>query len=146
MKLREQDKHFLWSLYAAVSIIFIWKGIWEGIYKIPYIGNPWVFLFIGFTMLTFSGIIFKEFDPLGGMEKAIGKKILSFRDHPDKKHFKIKYYDKKMKKDIVISADMLKSVEKKFLVFKHSKKQQEVFIPFDRLKEVEYKGKTDWRL
>ncbi|MEW5897005.1 MAG: RNA repair domain-containing protein [Nanoarchaeota archaeon] len=144
--LREQDKHFLWSLYAAISLIFIWRGLWSGIYKIPYIGDPWVALFIGFAILTFSGIIFKEFDPLGGVEKAVNQEMQNIQKHPNKKHFTIKYHDKEQKKHINIDASLLKGVEKKALIVKHSTKQQEMFIPFHRITEIEYKGKTYWKL
>ena len=44
MLLREQDKHFLWSIYAGVAIIFVWKGIWEGAYEIlpEFLADPFV--------------------------------------------------------------------------------------------------------
>ena len=73
--LREEDRHFLWSMYSAAAIIFAWKGVWEGIYELPvirdFVNTEFIFLFLGLTMLTFSGLVFKEFDPLGGMEKAL---------------------------------------------------------------------------
>ena len=102
MPLREQDRHFLWSLYSAVAIIFIWKGLWEGIYEIPYFGDPFVFLFIGLAMLTFSGVIFREFDPLGGLEKSIDKVLHLVYNHPHKEDFQIKYYDKSRKEVCLI--------------------------------------------
>ncbi len=149
-KIREQDKHFLWSLYAAVSVILVWKGLWEGVYEIPYfsdyLGDPWVFLFIGFAMLTFSGIIFNEFDPLGGVEKAVGKTIAAIQKHPDKKNFRIKYFDKNQNKNLTIDAKYIRGVERQALIVKHPTKKQEMFIPFHRLKEVLYKDKLYWRL
>jgi len=133
-------------LYSAVAIIFVWKGLWEGLYEIPYIGDSFVFLFIGFAMLTFSGLIFKEFDPLGGVEKAIHKTVTTIQKHPDKKNFKLKYHDKSLKKDILIDAERLKKMEKGILIVRHKNRNQEVFIPIHRLTEVTYKGKTSWKL
>lgn len=143
MVLREQDKHFIWSILAATGLIFVWKGLWEGLYEIPYIGDSWVALFIGFALLTFSGLIFKEFDPLGSLETSISKIVHHVRTHPKKHEFCIKYYDKIRKKDVVIRAGDIRKVEKGSLIIKG---QQEIFIPTHRIKEVSYKGKTYWRL
>lgn len=143
MVLREQDKHFIWSILAATGIIFVWKGLWEGIYEIPYIGNEWVALFIGFALLTLSGLIFNEFDPMGSLEKSISKIVHHVKTHPKKHEFRIKYRDKIRKKDVVIRAGDIRKVEKGSLIIKG---QQEIFIPTHRIKEVSYKGKTYWRL
>src|SRR3990167_6777661 len=129
MVLREQDKHFLSSLYIAIAIIFTWKGIWDGLYEIPFLGQlscpsfisletytPLVFLFIGFAMLTLSGAIFKEFDPLGGIQKAVNTTLHSIHIHHDKKNFQFQYYDKTQKKYIRIPAPWVKKIEKGALV------------------------------
>lgn len=145
MVLREQDKHFLSSLYIAIAVIFTWKGIWDGIYEIPYT-NPFVFLFLGFAMLTFSGAIFKEFDPLGGIQKAVQKTLHSVQVHHDKKNFEFKYYDKAQKKDVKIPAKWVKKIEKGALVAVPPHQKQELFIPMHRVTEVLYKGKQYWRL
>lgn len=150
MVLREQDKHFLGSLYSAVAIIFAWKGLWEGIYEIPvisdYIGDPFVFLFIGFTMLTLSGLIFKEFDPLGGLEKAVEQKLHTVSSHPQKSEFQIRYHDKSTKKDVTISAANLERIEKGTLIIHDPKQRQELFIPMHRVTELIYQGQTYWKL
>ncbi|MBI2146448.1 DUF504 domain-containing protein [Candidatus Woesearchaeota archaeon] len=145
MVLREQDRHFLWSLYSAVAIIFAWKGIWEGLYEIPYIGHAFVFLFIGFAMLTFSGLIFKEFDPLGGVEKAITKTLHTIDHHPQKNQFQIKYHDKIKNKDMVVNAQQIRTVEKNTVVIEDPHKKQEIFIPAHRITEVLFKGGVYWR-
>ncbi|HIH10748.1 TPA: hypothetical protein HA241_01000 [Candidatus Woesearchaeota archaeon] len=144
--MREQDKHFLWSLYAAVAVIFLWKGIWEGIYEIPYIGQSFVFLFLGLFILTISGLIFKEFDPLGGVEKAVSKVVHQVYNHPQKGQFQFKYYDKSQRKDIIIEAHRVHAVERGTLVMKHHTKNSEVFIPTHRITEVLQNGKVYWRL
>jgi len=157
--LREQDKHFLSSLYIAIAIIFTWKGIWDGLYEVPFLGDlscpasiqletctPLVFLFLGFAMLTISGAIFKEFDPLGGIQKAVDKTLHSIQAHQDKKNFEFKYYDKAQKKYVTIPAAWVKKIEKGALVVVPPKQKQELFIPVHRVSEVLYKGKRYWRL
>lgn len=146
MKLREQDKHFLWSIFAAMGVIFVWKGLWEGLYEIPYLGEPWVALFIGFAMLTFSGMIFREFDPLGGLGKSVDKIVHQLKAHPRKNEFQVKYYDRLQKKDVLVQAGRIRRLEKGSLVVEHENKRQEVFIPVHRITEVLYQGKTYWRL
>ncbi len=150
MVLREEDKHFLSSLYIAVAIIFTWKGIWEGIYKInlhlPEPAYPFVFFFLGFAMLILSGAIFKEFDPLGGIQKAVYTTLHTIQMHHDKKNFQFKYYDKEQKKYVIIPATWVKKIEKGALVAVPPHQKQELFIPIHRVKEVLYKGKRYWRL
>jgi uncharacterized protein (UPF0248 family) len=142
--LREQDKHFLWSLYVAIGVIFIWRGIWEGVYEIPYI-NAWTLLFLGLTMLTFSGLIFKEFDPLGGIEKSTQKTLHFVYNHPTKQNFQIHYYDKLLKKELTFSANQIKHLEKDTLIIQ-DQNNQELFIPIHRITEIKEKNKTYWKL
>jgi len=146
MIFREQDKHFLWSLTAALGVVLVWKGLWESWYEIPAIGNEWVALFVGFAMLTFSGVIFKEFDPLGSLDKSVSRVAHYVLTHPHKDLFTIKYHDKVLKKDIVIQAERIKHMERGSLVVEHEDRAQEVFIPLHRLREVTYKGQIYWRL
>ena len=150
MVLREQDKHFLASLYAAVAIIFTWKGLWDGIYLIPYLGEmkgvAFVFFFMGFAFLTFSGLIFNQFDPLGNIEKSTTKVLHSIYQHPEKHHFQVKYHDKSSKEDITLETKNISKIEKGTLVIHHPKKNKEVFIPLHRITEIAYKGKRYWRL
>lgn len=142
--LREQDKHFLSSIYSAIAIIFVWKGIWNGIYEIPYINDPFVFLFVGFAMLTLSGIIFQEFDPLGGVEKAISRKMAEVAHDKEKQHYQISYEDKHLKKNILVEAKDIEKVEGKAIIIR-TKDRKEMFIPYHRIKEIIYKGKAIWR-
>src|SRR3989339_590558 len=116
MVFREQDKHFLWALISAIGIILVWKGLWEGLYEIPYLGGSWVALFVGLTMLTLSGLIFREFDPLGGIDKSINRIVKQVSTHPKRQEFQIKYQDKIKKKEMVINASDIKYVEKDSLV------------------------------
>jgi len=159
MALREQDKHFLSSLFSAVAIIFVWKGLWEGLYYVPFLGDlscpdyaifanvetctPFVFLFIGFAMLTFSGTIFKEFDPLGSIEKAITEKIKEVAELKNSNDYIIIYEDKHNDKVKKLSASKIYRVDKKAIIYKEN--QQEVFIPLHRIKEIVRKGEKVWR-
>ncbi len=146
MVLREQDKHFLSSLYSAAAIIFVWKGLWEGLYEIPYIGDAFVALFVGFTMLVFSGLIFKEFDPLGGLEQAITKKLESIINHSDKNNFEVKYHDKMLNKELTIPAKYVHKIEEAGMVVVDPVKKVESFIPLHRVTEILYNGQRYWRL
>ena len=146
MKLREQDRHFLWSLLAAIGVIFVWKGLWEGLYEIPYFGDPWVALFIGLVILTFSGLIFREFDPLGSIEKSANKVVRSVFNNNNRKEFHLKYHDKVKKKDVSIRGDSIKGIEKSTIVVKDVKKNKEYFIPIHRITEITQKGETYWRM
>lgn len=144
--MREQDRHFLLSLLIAIGIILVWKGLWEGLYEVPYLGNPWVALFIGFALLTFSEVIVREFDPLGNVEKSINKNLDDVRKHPQKHLFDVQYKDKISKKIVLIKGHHIKGFEKNTLIVKHDKRNQEVFIPFHRIEEIKHQGKTHWRL
>ncbi|MEW5896211.1 MAG: hypothetical protein AB1668_00830 [Nanoarchaeota archaeon] len=141
--LREQDKHFLGTLYFIAAVVFFWKGIWLGWYELPYINNPYAALFVGLAMLTLSGLVFREFDPLGGLARATQQALQQLQEHPQKKYFQIKYHDKNLKKDLFIDARHLRQVGTNVLIF--WSKGREHFIPIHRVKEVLYKGKTYWR-
>ncbi len=141
--MREQDRHFLWSLYAAVAIIFLWKGIWDGIYLIPYLGDPFVFLFIGLALLTFTGIIFSEFDPLGSLEKEISKRVHQVSHHPRREEFTIKYKDKMQGKEKIIPAAAIRGIERNIVIAEME--SRELFIPLQRITEIQQRGKTYWR-
>ena len=149
--MREQDKHFLWSLYVAIAVIFVWKGIWEGLYALtgaifPVLANPFVFLSLGFSMLTLSGIVFREFDPLGGLDLSVSKIVHKIQNQPHREEFQIKYYDKVKKKDILIGAERVQRLEKGCVIVEHEKGGQEKFIPSHRITEVLHHGKRYWRL
>lgn len=97
-------------------------------------------------MLTISGAIFKEFDPLGGIQKAVNRTLHAVHIHHDQKNFQFKYYDKTQKKYVSIPATWVKKIEKGALVAVQPHHQQEIFIPIHRITEVLYKGKLYWRL
>lgn len=143
--LREQDKHFLSSLYIAIAIIFTWKGLWEGLYEIPLLGDPFVALFFGFALLIFSGLIFREFDPLGGLEKGSTKAINEILQHPERAKFAVHYKDKALKQEVEIPASMIKKIDQNTLVVEDPKQKTEFFIPLHRVTEIRYNGQRYWR-
>jgi len=153
MVLREQDKHFLASLYIAVGVVFTWKGLWDGSYAvfgffpvIPEASIPWILLFLGFSMLTVSSLIFNEFDPLGGIKRGVTKTLHSLQARQDKKNFSLHYYDEAQKKEQSIPASLIKKIEKDALVVVMPHEKKELFIPLHRIKEIRYKGERYWRL
>ena len=144
--LREQDKHFLWSLWAGIGVIFVWKGLWEGLYEIPYLGNEWVALFVGLAILTFSGMIFREFDPLGSLEGSINKVMKTVKTHSKDGTFIVKYYDKFQKKEIKLPARYISKLDKGTLIIEDKRNKEEIFIPTHRVTEVLRNGKTYWKM
>jgi uncharacterized protein (UPF0248 family) len=142
--LRESDKHFLWSIFGAAGIILFWKGIWEGVGSLPLLENAWVSLFVGLVVLTFSGIIFREFDPLGGIEKGTLKIMHHIHSHPEKHKFFFKYFDRIKKKEISVNAKHIRHVEKNMIAIHHQ--GRELFIPLHRIRSVHKNGKSVWRM
>src|SRR3989344_3061973 len=139
MRLSESDKHFIWSLFGAIGIILFWKGIWEGIGALPLLENAWVSLFLGLAILTFSGMIFREFDPLGGIEKGVEKMMHHVHSHEQKHEYKVHYYDTMKKKMVSITGDQIRKIEKNFLSV--HEKGREIFIPLHKIKSVSRNNK-----
>jgi len=142
-QLRESDKHFLWSLLGATGIIFFWRGIWEGFGALPILEEPFVSLFIGLAILTFSGIILKEFDPLGGLEQGTLKILNSVQAHPQRNEFRIRYLDKVRKKEIEFKAAQIRRIEKNIIHI--HERGKEIFIPIHRVRAIHRNGKRVWR-
>ena len=143
-RLRESDRHFLFSLLIGIGVIFCWRGVWEGSMEIPVLDNVWVALFLGLIILTFSGIIFKEFDPFGGLEKSTLRIMHAIHHHPQRKKFTIFYHDRFKKKNIGMKASSIHNIEKNVISFRIQGK--EVFIPVHRVRELQKSGKIIWRL
>lgn len=132
---------YFWAILGVIGVVLFWAGTWDGLGTLPYLENPIISLIVGLLILLTSGLIFKEFDPLG--KKDSGKILAAHKihHHPDKHLFDVKYYDKVKKKHILISAAKLKRIEKEsFLVFKHE--GQEFFLPIHRVKEILHNKKN----
>lgn len=145
--LREEDRHFLMALYMAVCVIFTWKGVWDGVYEIPLPegSHALVFLFLGLTLLTFSGLIFKEFDPLGGFQKAVLTKLHQVHIHPQRKQFQLVYLDMVTKKEVTISGASILAIEKGALIISDARHKREIFIPVSKVRKVLLNGKPYWK-
>jgi len=140
----ESDKHFLWSLAGATGVILFWKGIWEGVGGLPIIASPWVSLFLGLVILTFSGLIFREFDPLGGIEKGVLKVLSDVQHHPKKHEFHIIYFDSIQKKNVKFMASDIRHIEKNSMSV--HEKGREIFIPIHRVLEIHRNGEIVWKV
>jgi hypothetical protein len=130
---------YFWAVLGVIGVVMFWAGTWDGLGSLPYLQNPLVSFFVGLLILLVSGLIFKEFDPIG--KKDSGKILTAHKihHHPEKHHIQVKYYDKIKKSHILISATKLKRIEKEaFLVFEHEKK--EFFLPIHRVKEILHKN------
>lgn len=144
MIMREQDRHFLWSLFGAVGLILFWRGVWELPAELPFNDLPWISLFIGLCILTLTGLVFREFDPLGGLEKSLSRTFRHINNSHDKENYLLIYHHPELKKNVEINGSRLRAVEKEYLVFEDAKKK-EFFIPFDHITEILHKGKLYWR-
>jgi len=142
--MRESDKHFLFAMYSATAIILFWKGVWEGVGSLPFLENPWFSLFVGAVMLTISGTILREFDPLGGLEKGALKILNYVNNHPQKHQFTVKYLDKKFGKNRTIRGKTIKHIEKNIISIHEGNK--EIFVPIHRVMSVHQNGKMIWKL
>ncbi len=144
MIMREQDKHFLWSLFGATGLILFWRAAWELPAELPFNDLPWISLFVGLTLLTLSGLVFREFDPLGGLEKALTKTFRQIKNSHEKENYQLTYHHPSLDKDIQISGSNLHGIEKNYLIFIEPKKG-EFFIPLDHISEIKYKGEMYWK-
>jgi len=131
---------YFWAILGVLGVVLFWAGTWDGLGSLPYLQNPLISLVVGLLILVLSGLIFKEFDPLG--KKDSGKILTAHKihRHPEKHLFNVKYFDKIKKTHLLISAAKLKHIEKEtFLVFKHEGK--EFFLPIHRVKEILHQNK-----
>lgn len=138
----ELVKRYFWSIFGVVGVVAFWAGIWDGIGSLPYLSNPLISLAIGLLMLTFSGLIFKEFNPLKEAEESVMVILHKVHKHPLKHQFHIRYFDKIKKKPLLFQATKLKKLEKAFLVLEHEGK--ELFVPAHRVTEILHKKKRYW--
>lgn len=137
----EQAKYYFWYIFGVMGIVFFWAGVWDGIGSLPFIKNPLISFILGLLILTLSGIVFKEFDPLKEAEKTITNIMEEIHNHEQKQEFHIKYNDKIKQKEIIYPANSLKKIEKGFLVLIDQEKK-EIFIPLHRITEVLRNGQT----
>ena len=71
MEILDTAKHYFWSLFSVIAVVFFWAGVWDGIGYLPYLENPLISLIVGIVILASSGLIFKEFNPMEETEKTV---------------------------------------------------------------------------
>ncbi|MBS3158173.1 DUF504 domain-containing protein [Candidatus Woesearchaeota archaeon] len=144
-KISETDKHYLGALVVLTGVIFFWRGLWAVLDMTPVIENAFVSLFIGLTIMTLTGVIFKEFDPFAAkIQKTmeILHEIVSHK-HDKEKDFKIKYFDEASQKHHIIQHHKIKRIEHNFIVFEE--KGKDVFIPVHKIHEIHQHDKVIWK-
>ena len=139
----EDAKRYFWYIFGILGTLFFWAGMWDGLGSIGFLKNPFISLVIGLILLSLSGVIFKDANPLWEVEKPVKAEAKKVHHHPLKHEFHFKYEDHLKKKELTIHAGKLKRVEKEFLVFLD--KGKEVFVPLHRVTEILHKGKTHWK-
>lgn len=135
-------QRYFWALFGVLGVVFFWAGVWDGIGSLPYLKYPWVSFLIGIAILSFSGLVLKEFNPLEGTEQRMSGLLHQVKSHPQKHHFHVKYYDQVRRGHITFRGDKVKRIEKSFVIL-HSPRR-EVFIPLHRVKKILHKGKP-WK-
>ena len=141
---KDDLKKYFWAILGGVGMICLWAGVWDGIGGLPYLENSLVSLGIGIAILTFSGTIYKEFDPLKEAEEEVHKQLQEIHKHPQKHLFHIKYFDNFKNNHIILSADKIHNIEKGFIIMLDDK-GNEKFIPGHRVKELFHEGKLFWK-
>ena len=138
------DKNYLAALTVIIGIVLFWRGIWDALYVIPILSNPFVSLFLGLLIITLSGVIFQQFDPLStqvSKTMEILNEIVS-RKHKKEK-YEIIYFDEAANKRISIPHKNIKKIEHNFIVIEEE--GREIFIPIHRVHKILENGKTIWK-
>lgn len=143
--IRESDKHFLLALIAVTGVVFFWRGLWGVLDIIPIFSNVFVSLAIGLAIMTFSGIIYREFIP---EEEPLTPVLDILKDvfkHPieTRKQYIIEYYDELLKMHKKITHAVIRKLEHTYLVIE--RKGEEVFIPVHRIHKIHSEGKVLWQ-
>ncbi|MBI2662141.1 hypothetical protein HYX11_01640 [Candidatus Woesearchaeota archaeon] len=145
MIIKENLKKYFWAVLGAIGMICFWAGVWAGIGELPYLENPLISLVVGMAILTFSGTIYKEFDPLKETEEEIHQQLHQIHTHPEKHLFHIKYFDNLKKQHVFLRGDQIAKIEKGFIIL-FDENGREVFVPGHRVLELMHKGKPFWRV
>lgn len=139
----EDIKKYFWYLFGIMGIVFFWTGTWDGLGNLGPLANPLVSLLVGVVLLSLSGVIFKDANPLWEIEKPVKAEAKKVHRHPQKHEFHFKYEDRLKNKELLVHAQKLQRIEKEFLVFLDQGK--EVFVPLHRVTEILHNGKTHWK-
>ena len=138
--LREEDRQFIYSLVYATGIILFWRGIWEASYDIPLLENVYFTLFVGLFILTVTGYLYREFDPLSQKLHRIGRLLHEVVNMSKKgKKHDIHNYTEAGKDKHKFSAHKASKIEHDFIITKED--GHEKFIPIRRITQIR-KGKN----
>lgn len=142
--LREEDKQFLSSLLYATGIILFWRGIWEVSYDIPLLRSPAFSLATGLLIITLTGYLYREFDPLSQRLHRIGRLLhdVVTRSKQGEPH-EIYYYDQIGKHHHKLMPHKITKIEHDFVIFEE--KGHEVFIPMHRIMRVHKGNQVIWK-
>ncbi len=61
VKVTRKDKEYVLLIVAGSGAVLFWRGIWHIADIIPIVQNPFVSLFLGLTILTVTGFLWREF-------------------------------------------------------------------------------------
>ena len=138
------DKRYLEALLVILGIVLFWRGVWDALNFIPILSNPFVSLFLGLVVITISGVIFQQFDPLSAnvaKTMEILNEIVS-RRHKNER-YEIIYFDESLGKTRSIHHKQIKKMEHNFIVLEDEGK--EFFVPVHRIRRITENGKTIWK-
>jgi len=139
-RVTDEDKAYLLILVYLFGIVFLWRGVWEASDRLPLIKNPWVSLFVGLLILTLTGYIFKEFDPLAQKMSRLTKSLHNIVGEIGRgASTELHYYDSLKKKHMQLKTHNIKRVENNFVVFEEDGKEH--FLPIHRITKIHHKGK-----
>ncbi len=142
--IREEDKQFLTSLLYATGIILFWRGIWDLSYEIPMIRTPLFCMAVGLVIITLTGYIYREYDPISNRMHKIGRLLHDVINQSKKgEPHEIFYHDSIGKHTHKILPHKIKKIEHDYIIFEEN--GHEVFIPMHRITHVHKKGKVIWR-
>lgn len=142
--LRDEDRQFFYALLYGVGIVLFWRGVWEVSYEIPLIKNVYFALFVGLFIITVTGYMYREFDPLSSRFRKLNRlvhDVMGLSKRGQAHH--ISYYDEMGKHDHKIHAHMVKRVEHDFIVFEED--GHERFIPISRLTKIHKGNEVIWK-
>ncbi|PIN75210.1 hypothetical protein COV17_04075 [Candidatus Woesearchaeota archaeon CG10_big_fil_rev_8_21_14_0_10_36_11] len=124
-------KQYFWYLFGIMGVVFFWAGVWDGLGNLYILQNPLISLLVGVVMLTLSGVIFRDTNPLWGKRDKKSSILNKLHTNPNKHLFDIIYHDKAQNKEINFNAGKLTKIEKGHLVIIEDGK--EIFIPKSRV-------------
>ena len=143
-QLKEEDRQFLYSLLYATGIVLFWRGVWEVSYELPLLSNVYFCLFVGLFILTVTGYMYREFDPLSTKLNRVSRMLHDvIRQHKGGMPHEIYYRDEMSGDHHKILPHKIKRIEHDLLVCESG--GHELFIPLSRVSRVHKQGKIVWK-